>query len=80
MKLFKVVIVLKDCTHVRHRLKTVPVHQIKVTLVNVMGALGYKWLRIAENPQLSWSSQHNTSINEKYFDIILIKEISSEST
>lgn len=78
MKLFKAVIVLKDCIHVRHRLKTVPVHQIKVTLIG-SDTSKYFWLRELDNPELKWRAERLIIISRS-FDIILIKEIPSEST
>ena len=76
MKLYKAVIVLRDCTHVRHILKTVPVHQIKVTLFKATTVDSY-WIRPIDNPQLSFISNLYI-IYDKYFDIVLIKEIPSD--
>ncbi|QFR59862.1 hypothetical protein VOWphi5012_078 [Vibrio phage phi50-12] len=80
MKLFKAVIVLKDCTHVRKRLKTVPVRQIKVTLnkPSYNSENSYKWLLHKNNKELDWLIEG--AISSRYFDIILIKEIPSEPT
>ena len=80
MKLFKAVIVLRDCTHVRQRLKTVPVHQIKVTLnkSSYNSQTSYKWLIHRYNKELDWLIEG--AISSRFFDIILIKEIPSEPT